>query len=291
MISTVLSASRKRQQVCLVNPQDIIFSFQLVLASTRILVPMKFLLSEVSLALFKLTEAVMGYIWLFCCRSKHPPVKLSSWAVAFLQSRLGISFAVLCIDGGGELWGFHALRASLLEANVVMEPTGGANLAANGKAERIIGIMSRQTQLLLFASGLNVSFWCFGIIYATLLVNLRPNSDGDPSSHQFLHKKVPSYANLFRFGSFVYLVNQRLTRREVPRVLPFFASSLVPSVIPILPCSIISLPAKLVTHIIARLMNWISIFCPQIGVLPHVYSLGSVLIKMDMSLSNRPLMN
>jgi hypothetical protein len=45
-------------------------------------------------------------------------------------------------------------------------------------------------------------------------VNLRPKSNGNPSSHQLLHKKVPSYANLARFGAFVYLVNRRLTRRR-----------------------------------------------------------------------------
>jgi hypothetical protein len=161
-----------------------------------------------------LTEAVTNNIWLFCRRSKHPQIKLSTWAVAFLWSRLGIAFTVLCIDGGSEWWGWHVLHASLLEANVVMEPTGEAHWADNGKAEYSIGIISRQTQLLLFAFGLDVFFWCFVIIYATLPVNLRPKSDGGPSSHQLLHKKVPSYANLFRFGLFVYLVNWRLTRRS-----------------------------------------------------------------------------
>jgi hypothetical protein len=89
---------------------------------------------------------------------------LLAWSIAFLRQRLGIAFAVLRLDGGGELWGCHALRQRLLEKKVLIEPTGGANSAANGKAERTIGVISRQTQLLLYASGFDVSFWCFTIV-------------------------------------------------------------------------------------------------------------------------------
>jgi hypothetical protein len=41
------------------------------------------------------TEAVTGYKWVFCCRSKHPPTNLMLWFVRQLRHRLGLTFAVL----------------------------------------------------------------------------------------------------------------------------------------------------------------------------------------------------
>jgi hypothetical protein len=62
--------------------------------------------------------------------------------IDFLHQRLGLAFAVLRLDGGGKLWGCHVLQQGLLEKKVLLEPTGGANSAANGKAERTIGVIS-----------------------------------------------------------------------------------------------------------------------------------------------------
>jgi hypothetical protein len=49
---------------------------------------------------------------------------------------LGFAVTIVRTDGGGELWGSKAFCKLLFEeAQVLVEPTGGENLAANGKAE------------------------------------------------------------------------------------------------------------------------------------------------------------
>jgi hypothetical protein len=86
------------------------------------------------------TEYVSGYKWIFCQQSKQPPVNLMLWFIRQLCLCLGVSFAVLQTDGGGELWGSHAFRNRLLkEAHCLIEPTGAYNSAANGLVEQGIG--------------------------------------------------------------------------------------------------------------------------------------------------------
>jgi hypothetical protein len=58
-----------------------------------------------------------------------------------------------------------------------VEPTGAYNSAANGLAERAIGIVCLQAQICLFASGLDVTYWCFALSHATMLCNFRPRVD------------------------------------------------------------------------------------------------------------------
>ena len=164
--------------------------------------------------LFMHTEAVTSYRWTLCRRSKHTPIKLLLWFVAYMRKRIGVSFAVLRTDGGGELWNCIDLRNKLLEQHVIMEPTGTSNSAANGKGERSIGVVCVQAQLLLYASGLEPCFWCFSLMYATLLSNIRPKANGDPSSHEVFFNSIPSYARLHIFGAYLYQVNRRLTRRR-----------------------------------------------------------------------------
>jgi hypothetical protein len=79
-----------------------------------------------------MTEAITGYKWIFCQQSKHPPINLLLWFVKQMILRLGVPFAVLQTDGGGEVWGSKDLCNCLAqEAQVVMEPTGAYNSAAN----------------------------------------------------------------------------------------------------------------------------------------------------------------
>jgi hypothetical protein len=122
-----------------------------------------------------MTEAVTGYKWIFCRRSKHPPINLLLWFIKQMRMRLGMPFAVLRTDGVGELWGSKDLRNRLTqEAQVVMEPTGAYNSAANGLAERAIGVVCVQAQICLYASGLDVEFWCFALGHAAMLCNMCP---------------------------------------------------------------------------------------------------------------------
>jgi hypothetical protein len=62
-----------------------------------------------------LTEAQTGYEWIYICHSKHSPCQLFEWIVSFLRKHLGVAFAVLRTDGGGELGGCHDLRSKLLK--------------------------------------------------------------------------------------------------------------------------------------------------------------------------------
>jgi hypothetical protein len=74
------------------------------------------------------------------------------WFVKRLRLRLGVSFAVLHTDGGGELCGSHKFRNRLRkEVNCIAEPTGAYNSAANGLAERAIGVVCLQAQICLYA--------------------------------------------------------------------------------------------------------------------------------------------
>jgi hypothetical protein len=93
------------------------------------------------------------------------------WFIHQLRLCLGVSFAVLQTDGGGELWGSHAFRNRLLkEAHCLIEPTGAYNSAANGLVEQGIGVVCVQAQECLFASGLDVTFWCFALSRCNSLV-------------------------------------------------------------------------------------------------------------------------
>ena len=93
-------------------------------------------------------EAVTGYKWVFCRRSKHPPTNLLIWFIKQLRLRLGVTFAALRTDGGGELWGCHELRRRLLsDMQCMMEPTGAYNSAANGITKRNRSLMRPSTNL------------------------------------------------------------------------------------------------------------------------------------------------
>jgi hypothetical protein len=143
------------------------------------------------------TEAVTGYKWVFCCRSKHPPTNLMLWFVRQLCLHLGLPFAVLRTDGGGELWGSKVFRNRLAqEGQITIEPTGAYNSAANGLVERGIGVLCVQAQICLYASGLEPTYWCFALSHAVMLCNFRPRLETQISGHEALLKKSPTTPTL-----------------------------------------------------------------------------------------------
>jgi hypothetical protein len=82
---------------------------------------------------------------------------------------------VIRTDGGGEVWGSTLFRQQLLkETQVIIEPTGSENSAANGKSKRSISQVGVQTQLLLYGSALDVIYWCFVHLHAKTLLNICP---------------------------------------------------------------------------------------------------------------------
>jgi hypothetical protein len=95
-----------------------------------------------------------------------------------------------------------------------MEPTGAETLSAIGKAERSIGIAGVTTQLLLGMTNLEAIFWCFALLHGVILLNVRPNTDSGISPFEALFKKQPNLTSLRIFGSTMYNVDRRLTRRR-----------------------------------------------------------------------------
>jgi hypothetical protein len=153
--------------------------------------------------------------WTYLRRSKHPPIELCLWFIRMARRVLGFSVTIVRTDGGGELWGSKDFRRRLFEeAQVIVEPTGGENSAANGKAERAIGMLGVQAQLLLYAAGLEPIFWCFALLHATTLSNIKPRSDGRLSPHIELFNTPPNLTSLRIFGSPIYRVDRRVTRRR-----------------------------------------------------------------------------
>jgi hypothetical protein len=118
--------------------------------------------------------------------------------------------------GGGELWSSNTFDCCLLEeAQVVVEPTGAKNSAANGKAERAIGILGIQMQLLLLCvTGLEPIFWYFALCHAAALSNIKPCSDGCPSPHVKLFNSPPNVTSLLIFGSPIYGIVCHLTQHR-----------------------------------------------------------------------------
>jgi hypothetical protein len=153
--------------------------------------------------------------WVYLRRSKHPPVELCLWFISMVRRVLGFSVTMVRTDGGGELWGSKDFRRRLFEeAHVLVEPTGGENSAANGKAERSIGVLGVQAQVLLYGAGLDPIFWCFALLHAATLSNIKPRSDGRVAPHVELYVTPPNLTSLRIFGSTIYRVDRRITRRR-----------------------------------------------------------------------------
>jgi hypothetical protein len=161
-------------------------------------------------------ESRTSYRWAYLPRNKKPPIKLIVWSVKYLRRYFGLPVCVIRTDGGGELWGSLQLRKTLgeMEPLVLMEPTGAETSSANGKAERSIGLAGVRTQLLLGMSNMEVIFWCFALLHGLILHNVRPHSESGISPFEALFKKKANLSSLRIFGSTMYKVNHRLTRRR-----------------------------------------------------------------------------
>ena len=75
-------------------------------------------------------------------------------------------------------------------------------------------MLGQQTQLLLYAAGLESLFWCFALLHATTLSNIKPRADGRLSPHVELFHTAPNLTSLRIFGSPLYRVDRCLTRRR-----------------------------------------------------------------------------
>jgi hypothetical protein len=161
-------------------------------------------------------ESRTSYRWAYLRRDKKPPIKLIVWFIKYLRRYFGFPVCIIRTNGGGELWGSLLLRRTLTELDppVLMEPTGAETSSANGKAERSIGIDGVTMQLLLGMMNLEVIFWCFALQHGVILLTIRPNTNSGISPFEALFKKRPNLTSLRIFGSTMYKVDRRLTRRR-----------------------------------------------------------------------------
>jgi hypothetical protein len=134
----------------------------------------------------------------------------------YLRRYFGLPVCVIRTDGAGELWGRLQLRKTLgeMEPPVLMEPTGAETSSVNGKAEHSIGLAGVTTQLLLGMLNIEVIFWCSALLHGVILLNVCPNSESGISPFEALFKKKANLSSLRIFGSTMYKVDHRLTRRR-----------------------------------------------------------------------------
>jgi hypothetical protein len=163
-----------------------------------------------------IVESRTSYRWAYLRRNKKPPIKLIVWFVKYLRRYFGLAVCVIRTNGGGELWESLQLRKSLseMEPPVLMEPTGAETSSANGKTERSIGLAGVTTQLLLGMLYMEVIFWCFALLHGVILLTVRPHSESGISPFEALFKKKANLSSLRIFGSTMYKVDRRLTRRR-----------------------------------------------------------------------------
>jgi hypothetical protein len=57
-------------------------------------------------------------------------------------------------------------------------------------------------------------FWCFALLHATTLSNIKPRTAGRPSPHLELFNTPPNFTSLLIFGSPVYCVDHQITRHR-----------------------------------------------------------------------------
>ena len=160
-----------------------------------------------------IVEARTSYRWCFLCCSKHTPINLCKWFIKHARKVFGFSIVGVRTDSGGELWGCKKFWNDLAEeCHVLVEPTGDANSASNGKSERSIGLLGTQAQLLVYMSDLDLVFWCFAILHDCLLLNLRPRGARVcPFTEIF---GTDAMINGLRiFGSHLYEVDRHYNRR------------------------------------------------------------------------------
>jgi hypothetical protein len=65
----------------------------------------------------------------------------------------------------------------------------------------------------LYAAGLEPIFWCFALLHAMTLSNIKPRSEGRMSPHIELFNTPPNLTSLRIFGSPIYCVDRRVTHR------------------------------------------------------------------------------
>ena len=157
-------------------------------------------------------EAVTSYTWVFLRRNKNPPIALWIWFHEYLVKTYGVPALAWRTDNGGELWGSSEFRVAVASQHCVLESTGGYNSASNGKAETRVKACKNTSFCLLYMSGLARNYWCYALMHAVYLLNLRPHVDGRvPSSEEWTGKRV-DLSSLRLFGSRAHAVIQRKTR-------------------------------------------------------------------------------
>lgn len=148
-----------------------------------------------------IVDAAKKMSWVFCTKSKEPPLTL----VSLFLTTYGRSFVkggfVRC-DQGGEL-ARSSLFVDLLlnKFNYRVEPTGADSPSQNGGAERWNQTFAVTVRALLYGSGLHAKYWSAALRHAVYLHNRRVHSHTGITPYEGWWGEQPDLRHLRAFGA------------------------------------------------------------------------------------------
>ena len=155
-------------------------------------------------AYLSLTCQATGYSFSFPTRSKKPPLDLFLWFIETLE-RMGFVVNAFRFDEGGELARSTEVNRLLISKRILMETTGGYSSNLNGKDERQHRTNSEMVRVMLYLSGLDDSYWCLALSYATFLKRRWCSYPDIITPYERWHKTKPDFRKIHLFGAPVYV--------------------------------------------------------------------------------------
>ena len=109
-------------------------------------------------------DKFFGYMWVFLCKSKEPPVEEMS---AFLSTFGLQEGGVIRCDQGGVLACSTEFRTLMLkDYNYKVEPIGADSPSQNGGIERFNQTIGATTRGLLYGSSLPANLWSYAVVHS-----------------------------------------------------------------------------------------------------------------------------
>lgn len=97
---------------------------------------------------------------------------------------------------------------------IIHQKTVPYNSESNGKAERANRVLLDRARIILYESGLSLSFWAEAIAYATRISNVTPRSGKPKIPYEIWSGKKPNLNYLKKFGCVVYFHVPKVLRRK-----------------------------------------------------------------------------
>lgn len=148
-----------------------------------------------------IVDAAKKMAWVFCTKSKEPPLELISLFLTTYGRPFEKGGFVRC-DQGGEL-ARSSLFVDLLlnKFNYRVEPTGADSPSQNGGAERWNQTFAVTVRALLYGSGLHAKYWSAALRHAVYLHNRRVHSHTGITPYEGWWGEQPDLRHLRAFGA------------------------------------------------------------------------------------------